>query len=113
MYNEIVKKNEMASLSALVLAVLESECLHGYAIAKKIKERSNDALVYGEGTLYPALKFLANGGMVDSEWDTEGSGPAKKVYRITEIGQKHLANERQRWQEFQTSYSTVLGVQGV
>lgn len=112
MYNATMNKKEMASLSALVLAVLEIESLHGYAIAKKIKQRSEEALIYGEGTLYPALKYLSNEGWVTSEWDTNGPGPAKKVYTITESGRKELAKERERWKSFQASYSAVLGVEG-
>ncbi len=72
------------NLLGLVLAVLDDAPLHGYGIAREIESRSADALSFGEGTLYPALKTLERDGFVQARWDTSsGNGPARKVYEIT------------------------------
>lgn len=113
MYNMLgyMKDNTNSTLASLILAVIETEPLHGYAIAKRIKERSEEALEYGEGTLYPALKKLHSLDLVESSWQTDGTGPARKVYFITEKGRKQLAADRESWRKYVKSFSLVLGGQ--
>jgi len=97
------------SLAGLVLAVLADMPLHGYGIAREIEQRSADALSFGEGTLYPALKTLEKNGFVEGRWDTSSdSGPARKVYEITPEGRKELARVRLAWREYSRSIDQVL-----
>jgi PadR family transcriptional regulator PadR len=63
----------------LVLAVLNDGPLHGYGIAREIERRSDNALRFKEGTLYPALHALEREGLVESEWQREGTGRERKV----------------------------------
>lgn len=96
------------NLGSLILAVIEYEPLHGYAIAKRIKERSEDAFTFGEGTLYPALKNLLTKGWVEAHWETEGGGAKRKVYNLTEEGTRQLAKEREAWKDYSRTFSLVL-----
>jgi len=97
------------STQVLILAVLEEAPSHGYAIAKQIKSRSDDALSMGEGALYPALKDLEDRGFVVSEWETAGSGPARKVYSITKSGKGELFRQQQVWTSFANAIDRILG----
>ena len=98
------------NLVGLILAVLESEPMHGYGIAREIEKRSADALSFGEGTLYPALRGLEQGGFVEANWDTSGSGPARKVYSLTPEGTLELARTRDAWRSYSSAVNQVLGV---
>jgi len=68
------------NLAALILAVLEASSQHGYAIAREIEQRSANALSFGDGALYPALKLLERHGYIRGAWQTDTGGPARKVY---------------------------------
>ena len=97
------------NLAGLILAVLEDEPRHGYAIAREIERRSADALSFGEGALYPALKLLEQSEFVLGQWDTSGSGPARRVYHLTPEGAAELTRRRVAWQEYAKSIDQVLG----
>ncbi len=97
-----------SQLPGLILAVVESQPLHGYGIAREIEVRSADALSFGEGTLYPALKALELAGEIAGEWYVQESGPAKKVYRITDVGRAQLARHRAVWAEYSSSVNRIL-----
>jgi PadR family transcriptional regulator PadR len=97
------------NLSDLILSVIEDEPLHGYAIAREIEKRSLNALRYGEGALYPALRSLEKGRFVEATWDTSGAGPARRVYRLTHEGVKELREARLAWLEYSHSVEQVLG----
>ena len=93
----------------LILAVLSGGPRHGYAIAREIERRSREALSVGEGALYPALRALEREGMVQSEWQTQPSGPARRVYTLTEAGQAKLAASLRSWSRFSQAVNAVLG----
>lgn len=86
-------------LDALIMAVVEPEPRHGYAIAERLAERSGGALDLPTGTLYPALRRLERAGYLASEWGTV-SGRRRRTYRLTRAGRHALAGARADWQEF-------------
>jgi PadR family transcriptional regulator, regulatory protein PadR len=94
-------------LDALILAVLEPEPLHGYAIMEALQRRSDGALDLPTGTLYPALRRLDRAGYVVSEWSTVG-GRKRRTYRLTAAGKKVLAAERSEWRDFASVIEDVL-----
>jgi len=102
---ELLKGN----IHTLILAVLESGALHGYAISKEIAARSQEALAFGEGTIYPALKALEREGFIEGVWEHPPSGPARKVYSLTEPGRYELARRRDLWNSFVQSIDKVIG----
>ena len=96
------------STPTLILAVLSGGPRHGYAIAREIERLSADALKVGEGALYPALRALERDGMVESAWETQPSGPARRVYTLTEAGQSKLTASRKSWNRFSQAVNAVL-----
>ena len=74
----------------LVLRLLATEPLHGYAIAQRIHLLSNDELSVEEGSLYPALQKLLLQGWVKASWTTSESGREVREYRLTPSGRKQL-----------------------
>lgn len=93
-------------LDALILAVLSHEPLHGYAVIEALKTRSDGKLALPEGTVYPALHRLERSGLLASEWAHEGR--KRRVYRLTNRGQRELGHSRARWREFTTTIEAVL-----
>ncbi|WP_027459617.1 helix-turn-helix transcriptional regulator [Deinococcus murrayi] len=100
--------NSRDQLRMLILAVLERQPEHGYAIAQAIKARSEGLLTAKEGTLYPALHALEAEGLVESE-EREAGGRVRREYRLTEKGGKALARARGDWQKRVRAVGAVLG----
>jgi PadR family transcriptional regulator, regulatory protein PadR len=94
-------------LDGLILAVLEEEPQHGYAVMEVLQARSGGALDLPTGTLYPALRRLERAGYVGSEWSTVG-GRKRRTYRLTAAGRHALAAERSEWRDFASVIDGVL-----
>lgn len=94
----------------LVLHVLTGGPSHGYAIARAVEQQSGDALRMGEATLYPVLRELEQDGLVTSDWETEGNGPARKTYRITPPGRAEHQRRVRSWRERVRAMGEVLGL---
>lgn len=92
----------------LILAVLTHGPLHGYAIARAIEEWSKDALHLREGTLYPALRQLEDQGVIQSAWEVQEPGPARRVYSLTESGQAEFTRRTEAWDLYSTAINAVL-----
>lgn len=92
----------------LILAVLKHSPLHGYGIARAIEQWSVDALLLREGTLYPALRQLEEQGVIQSAWEVQESGPARRVYSLTELGQAELARRIEAWESYTAAINAVL-----
>ena len=97
------------STPALILAVLAEAPRHGYGIAREIERRSSDALKLGEGTLYPALRTLEHEGFIKGEWEIQVSGPARKIYHLTESGRGELDRHKSAWKHFTEAVDSVFG----
>ena len=95
-------------LDALILSVLSSEPLHGYAVIEQLRARSGGKLDLPEGTVYPALHRLERGGMLESTWSD--AGRRRRVYSLTRRGEKELGVRRARWREFSHTVEAVLSV---
>jgi DNA-binding PadR family transcriptional regulator len=94
-------------LDALLLAVLDDEPRHGYAIIEALQERTGGVLNLPTGTVYPALRRLERSGLVQSAWSTVG-GRERRTYQLTSAGRRTLSDERSAWQEFTTAIAAVL-----
>lgn len=92
----------------LILAVLKEGPLHGYAIARAIEERSAGALHLHEGTLYPALRQLEKQGVIQSVWEVQSPGPARRVYSLTEPGQAEFAKRVEAWESYSAAINALL-----
>lgn len=96
------------TLEALVLKTLSHGPLHGYAIARWIEGRTDDALQIEEGSLYPALYRLESRGLLTSEWGTSELGRRAKFYALTSKGQARLTAEVLAWSAFSSAVNEVL-----
>ena len=96
------------TLEALVLKTLSHGPLHGYAIARWIEARTNDALQIEEGSLYPALYRLESRGLLSSQWGTSELGRRAKFYALTPKGRARLDAEVEAWRAFSSAVSEVL-----
>lgn len=86
------------SLPLLVLKILARRgALHGYGIANRIQEASEDLLRVEEGTLYPALHRMEEAGWIKAKWITTENKRRARVYEITANGRKELNAEERRW----------------
>src|SRR6478672_4697436 len=94
-------------LDALVLAALEQEPAHGYAMIQRLSRRSDDVFKLPEGTIYPALHRLERDGFVSSRW-TVASGRKRRVYRITRSGRERLAVRKLEWKTFSRAVEAVF-----
>jgi transcriptional regulator len=70
---------------------------HGYGIARRIEQTSDDELAINHGTLYPILLKLEQDGAIASEWGTSDNNRRARFYRITRTGQKQLASTVSQW----------------
>jgi transcriptional regulator len=96
------------TLDLLILRTIALGPLHGWAISKRIRERSKDVLQINQGSLYPALYRLEDRGWITSEWGESPEGRRVKVYALTAAGRKQLASERQSWRLFADAVEHVL-----
>jgi PadR family transcriptional regulator PadR len=94
-------------LDALVLAALEHEPAHGYAVIQRLRRRSADVFRLPEGTVYPALHRLERDRLVKSRW-VIANGRRRRVYRLTRAGEEALAVRRLEWKTFSRAVEAVL-----
>jgi len=92
----------------LILRVLASGPLHGYAIAQRIAQHSNDELSVEEGSLYPALQKLLLKGWVTAAPAVSDSGRPVREYRLTASGKKQLEMERAKYRRVSLAIAAVL-----
>jgi PadR family transcriptional regulator PadR len=95
-------------LEMLVLRTLLFGPLHGYAIARALRDSSGDALTIEFGSLYPALKRLELKGWIAAKWETSDHNRRAKVYRLTPAGRKRLRREQSEWAEFVSAVARIM-----
>ena len=95
------------TLDILILRTLLYGPTHGHAIAKHIRQTS-DELTIETGSLYPALHRLEAQGLVQASWQLSDKGKRAKFYKLTPAGRRHLTAEQTRWERFVAAMSRVL-----
>ena len=96
------------TLILLVLRVLDSGPLHGYAIAQRISRLSGEALRVEEGSLYPALQKMLRKGWVRAEWGLSDTKRRVRSYSLTAAGRKQLESERAGYDHVNRAIQAVL-----
>ena len=96
------------TLDMMVLKALALEPLHGYAIARRIRQASGDVLVVEEGSLYPAVYRLEERGLITSEWGVSENNRRARFYRLTRAGRKYLDAEAENWAKVSIAVSKVM-----
>ena len=85
------------TLDLLILKTIALEPMHGWAIAQRIRQVSQEVLQVQQGSLYPALHRLEQQGWIRSEWGDSENNRKAKFYSITRTGRKQLAVETAQW----------------
>jgi transcriptional regulator len=96
------------TLDMLVLKTLQAGPLHGYAIAVRLGQLSQDVLQVEEGSLYPALYRMEARGWLSSEWAVTDTGRRARFYKLTRTGRTQLTAETASWQRLTTAVGHVL-----
>lgn len=96
------------TLDLLILKTISIEPKHGWAIAKRIEQVSEDALQVTQGALYPALHRLEQQGWVTAEWRDTDTGREAKFYRLTRAGKTQLEKELAQWERLSRAVGLVI-----
>jgi transcriptional regulator len=96
------------SVDLLILKALVAGPRHGYAIARYIRDASDEALSLGESSLYTALQRLLLKGWVQAEWGSSDSNRRARYYTLTTAGKRHLAAETRQFDELVGAIQRVL-----
>jgi transcriptional regulator len=96
------------TLDLLILRILVRGSMHGYGIAQRLKEISDEVLQVGESSLYPALQRLLLRGWVKAEWGASENNRRARYYMLTTAGRKQLAVQRQGFDQLILAIHKVL-----
>jgi transcriptional regulator len=96
------------TLDVLILKTIALEPIHGWGIAKRIQQISNEVLQVQQGSLYPALHRLEQQGWIRADWMETENGRNAKYYSLTRAGSKQLEKEIESWDRLSTAISIVL-----
>jgi len=104
----MAKDQLQGALDLLILRTLARNAMHGYAIAQRIQQVSDDVLRVEEGSLYPALHRMEQADWISAEWRVTNTGRRAKYYRLTAAGRKQLAREEETWGRVAGAVAKVL-----
>lgn len=96
------------TLDLLILRTLAIEPMHGWAIARRIEQASQDVLQVTQGALYPALHRLEQQGWLNAEWRDTETGREAKFYALTRAGRQQLEKELAQWERLSTAVGLVI-----
>lgn len=96
------------TLDLLILRTLSLEPMHGWGIAQRIQQLSQEVLQVNQGSLYPAVHRLEQKGLVAAEWGVTENNRRAKYYRLTASGEKQLKAELESWERFTGAVRLVL-----
>jgi len=96
------------TLDLVLLKILSLAPQHGYGLASRIQQITDDALRVEEGSLYPALHRMEQAGWVEAEWQLTDNSRRARVYRLTRAGRKRLIEEEAKWDRLTEAVGKVL-----
>ena len=102
--NELLK----GTLDVLILKIVALEQSHGYAIAQRLQQLSNDFFQVHQGSLYPALHRLEDRGWLQSEWKDSETGREAKFYSLTKKGRRQLEIAVLSWKRMSDAITMIL-----
>jgi transcriptional regulator len=106
----MAKPNDLlqGTLDLLILKTLALEPMHGWGIAQRIGQISNDVLQVQQGSLYPALHRLERQGLISATWRPSENNRRAKYYELTPAGRNRLESEASSWQRLSAAIAQVL-----
>ena len=97
------------TLDLMVLKTLDAMGpMHGYGIARRIEQMSEDALQVNQGTIYLCLIRLVQKAWIKAAWGTSENNRKAKFYRLTRVGERQLTSEAESWRRFATAIDAVM-----
>src|SRR5881296_2716123 len=96
------------TMDLLILKSLALEPMHGWAIAARIRQLSNDVLLVQQGSLYPALQRLEHQGWIRAKWGVSEQKRRAKYYALTPAGRKQLDRETASWERLAAAVTLVV-----
>lgn len=100
-----------ASSVPILLTIISKKETYGYEIIQEVKNITDGAIEYGEGTLYPVLHKLEKKGLIESVWKKSESGRKRKYYSICEDGSEELAKEKENWRVMNNIISKLWNIE--
>ena len=104
---------QQGTLDLLILTTLNAGELHGWAISRRIQQKSGDVLRVGQGSLYPALYRLEERGLIRASWGISDEGRRAKFYQLSAAGKRALARESSAWRAYSGAINLVLEGAGI
>jgi PadR family transcriptional regulator PadR len=98
------------TVDLLILKTITPGPMHGWAIAQRIKQVSNDVLKLNQNALYPALHRLEEQGWLKSEWGDSENNRRAKYYSLTKAGRKRLDEEVAQWRRLSSAIEVVVSM---
>lgn len=96
------------TLDLLILKSLALEPMHGWAVAHRIRQVSNNVLRVNQSALYPALHRLEHQGWIRAEWGSSENNRRARFYSLTRAGKKYLEREEANWERLSSAIGLVL-----
>ncbi len=96
------------TLDLLIMRTIAFEPMHGWAIAQRIHQISNDLLRIQQGSLYPALHRLEHQGWITAEWGASDNNRRARFYALTRAGRRQLTTEVAKWERLSAGVNLVL-----
>jgi PadR family transcriptional regulator PadR len=96
------------TVDLLILKTVALRPLHGWAIAQRIRQISENVLEVNQGALYPALHRLEQQGWIQAEWGESENNRRARYYSLTKAGRKYLREEQAHWERLSRAIGLVL-----
>jgi len=100
------------TLEMLVLKALSLGPMHGWGLAQRIEQMSQDVFRVTQGSLYPALQRMKRKGLIRSEWRVTENNRRARYYMLTPAGSRQLEREQESWARASQAVNRVLGWEG-
>jgi len=99
------------TLDLLILRTLSPAPMHGWGIAQRIQQLSEDVFCINQGSLYPALHRLEREGLIAAEWGASENNRRARIYSLTRAGRKQLEAETSTWKRVVAAVGRVLAAE--
>jgi PadR family transcriptional regulator, regulatory protein PadR len=96
------------TLDLLILKTLALQPMHGWGIAQRIQQVSQEVLQVQQGSLYPALYRLERKGLIQAEWGASENNRRAKYYSLTRAGREQLEKEQAEWERLSSAVALIL-----
>jgi PadR family transcriptional regulator PadR len=98
------------TLDLLILKTVALEPMHGWGIARRIRQVSGEVLQVNQGALYPALHRLEQNGWIKAKWGESDNNRRAKFYSLTPAGRAYLEREQANWERLSAAIGLVLEI---